>query len=304
VKTTVLIVNYNAGPLLGACLASLRASDAAGLPVLVVDNASRDASSDAVARDFPEVEVLQLPQNVGFAAGVNAGLAHLAPRGPQRILLLNPDTRVAPRFLAPLVRALDAGAAIAGPKILDEERRIWCAGGKVTFGLNMARLGGHRQRDRGQWDRPRDVSFLPATAWLLAPQALERIGAFDESFFCYLEDVDYCVRAASLGLSLRYEPESVVVHVGSQASGGGYTRLRKYLNAHGSFRLLHKHGTLRRWATFLACDVLTAPLALLYGLFRGKPAAALWKVRGLVDGGLRRPVTRERRERLISGARP
>jgi GT2 family glycosyltransferase len=248
--------------------------------------------------------VVRLKTNLGYARGMNAGLKLLEQRSTRRILMLNPDTTVDPCFLAPLEQALAEGAGLAGSKLLSpgQPPRIWSAGGEVTFGLNLSRLRGHREVDHRQYDRAEDVTFLPGTVWLLDREVLTGVGYFDERFFCYVEDVDYCLRVIQAGWRIRYVPESVVVHEGSQASGGGYTPLRKYLNALGSWALLRKHGSPMRWATFLLCDVLTAPGALIYGMLRHRPGAAWWKLRGLVDGALNRPFSERRREQLLTGA--
>jgi hypothetical protein len=303
--SSVLIVNYNAGAALGECLAALADSDAGDWPVLLVDNASRDGSATDAVQHFPATELLERDTNNGFAAAVNDGLRVLRERGAERVLILNPDTVVAAGFAAPLSAALTAGAGLAGPKLVlpGQPRRLWCAGGAVTFGLNLSTLRGHRQIDQGQFDRAEDVSFLPGTAWLLPRATLDAVGLLDERFFCYVEDVDFCLRIRAAGLRIRYEPASEVVHIGSLTSGGGYTPLRKYLNALGSVHLLRKHGSAARWARFLACDVATVPLALLYGALRRRPAAAWWKIVGLIDGFRGRGFEASRRIRLLPAER-
>jgi GT2 family glycosyltransferase len=304
--TSGVIVNYNGGAGVVRCVESLRRSDFGARPLLVVDNASHDGSPRALRERFPDVELLQLPQNVGFAAAVNRARERLLARAGGPILVLNPDTEVASDFFAPLAQALADGAALAGPKLLlpGAPRRIWSAGGAVTFGRNLCVLRGHREPDRGQHDRAEDVSFLPGTAWLAARRLFEEVGRLDDGFFCYVEDVDFCVRAQERGARMRYEPRSIVVHEGSAASGGGYTALRKYLSATGAWRLLRKHGTPGRWIRFLAGDVATLPFALAYGCARGRPGAALWKARGLLDGWRRRPFDAARRAQLLPGPPP
>lgn len=308
-----VLVNYNGGAGLARCVAALRASDFGDRPIVLVDNASRDGSAHAVVAAVAAaavvagpnggVELIALPRNVGFAAGANVGLRRARERGASELLLLNPDTEVDRGFLAPLRAALAAGAALAGPKLLSpgSPARIWAAGGELTWGRNLALLTGHREEDRGQHDAARDVSFLAGTCWLMSRSAFDRVGGFDESFFLYVEDVDWCARAIATGARLRYEPASRVVHEGSAASGGGYTALRKYLSARNAFVLLRKHGTPARWLRFLAGDVLTLPLAFLYAALRGRPAAARWKARGLLDGWRGRPFAGARRAELLPG---
>ncbi len=302
----ILILNYNAGEALVRCLDSLAASDARQLPILLVDNASTDGSTRAAKAARPDVEILQEPDNGGFARGVNAGLRRLLRGRSRAILVLNPDTRVAPDFFAPLSRALAAGAVLCGPKLLlpGPPTRIWAAGGAATFGLNLCRLRGHGLVDRGQFDRAEEVSFLPGTTWLMARRLIEKVGLLDEGFFLYLEDLDYCLRARAAGLSLWYEPSSRVEHFSSSSSGGGYTALRKYLNAFGSRRLLEKHATVRQWVKFLLCDVLSLPLALGRGVLLGQTRAALWKLRGLIDGFRGRPLDPDLVARLVRNGSP
>jgi len=299
-RRIAVIVNYNGGDALVRCVAALRASRFGGAPIVVVDNASRDGSAARLAGDGA-VEIVALPRNVGFAAGANAGLHRAFERGADELLLLNPDAEVDPGFLEPLAEALAAGADVAGPKLLSPGTPavIWSAGGELTYGRNLALLTGHREQDRGQHDVARDVTFLPGTCLLLKRGLLERVGLFDEAFFCYVEDVDLCARAVGAGARLRYEPRSRVVHEGSAASGGGYTALRKYLSARNAFHFLRKHGTAGRWLRFVAGDVLTLPFAFAYALARGRPAAALWKARGLLDGFRKRPFEGPRRTRLL-----
>lgn len=297
-----VIVDYNGGELLDRCVAALRASGFGGAPLVLVDNASRDGSARRVGA-LPGVVLLELGRNAGFAAGANAGIARALELGARELLLLNPDTEVEAGFLEPLRAALAAGADLAGPKLLSpgEPPRIWSAGGSLTFGRNLARLTGHRELDRGQHDAAADVTFLPGTAWLMRADLPARLGPLDEGYFCYVEDVDFCARALAAGARLRYEPGSRVVHHGSAASGGGYTSLRKYLSARNAFRFLRRHGSAARWLTFLAGDVLTLPFALAYATLRGRPAAALWKARGLLDGWRDRPFEGARRAALLPG---
>ena len=300
--TAVLVVNYRSGDALGRCLESLAASDARALPLWIVDHGSDDGSLDSVHTWYPEARIERAAENRGFAAGVNRGVAVLREQGFERVLVLNPDTRVEPDFYAPLTEALeDPQVALAGPKLRSpgEPPTIWCAGGRATFGLNLSHMRGHRRRDVGQFDRIEDVEFLPGTVWLLRVGALAAVGGLDERFFCYVEDLELCVRLRERGFRLRYRPDSVVEHLGSHSSGGGYTALRKYLNARGGWIVLREHGSFVRWFRYVTGELLTAPLALVYGTLRLRPGAAWWKVRGLWDGFRRREFDGRLRRRLL-----
>jgi GT2 family glycosyltransferase len=97
---------------------------------------------------------------------------------------------------------------MAGPKMLDarDPGVIWCAGADITFGRNISRLRGNGLRDRGQYDDAENVDYIPAAALLVRREVFERTGLLDERYFCYMEDVDFCLRAARDGFRIRYAP--------------------------------------------------------------------------------------------------
>jgi GT2 family glycosyltransferase len=303
----VIVLNWNGGE---ANLRCLRSLVDAGIPeerIVFVDNASEDGSREAVERAFPRALCVRNSSNLGFCAGMNVGLRRALERGDRALLVLNNDVEVEEGFLAPLARALDGEhVGAVGPKVLlpGNERRIWCAGGRIDHRANVSRLRGHGELDRGGFDREEDVDYLPGCALLLRAEALREVGLFDEQFFAYMEDVDLGVRLRAHGWRVRYVPSSSVVHESGSASGGGYAPARKYANALNSVRFLRKHSSLRGWLGLLVFDVLTLPLAFAREALRGgRPAAVLAKARGLVDGWRGRRVdaasfARARAERL------
>src|SRR5262249_4020202 len=98
-NVTIVVLNWNRRDDTLVCLESLRQADLGGARVLVVDNGSRDGSVEAIRAAFPEVDVLALPRNEGYAGGNDAGMRWALERGAEAVLLLNNDTRVAPDFL-------------------------------------------------------------------------------------------------------------------------------------------------------------------------------------------------------------
>jgi GT2 family glycosyltransferase len=107
---------------------------------------------------------------------------------------------------------------------------------------------------------------------------------FDEGYFAYVEDADFCARAEEAGFRCLYVPGSVLEHPGGGASGGGYGPGRKYLTAHGAARFLRRHGTPSRWASFLVFDVLLWPLLAMIATARGRGSAAVAKFCGTCAG--------------------
>jgi len=215
----VLIVNWNSGPLLIRCLDALRRQSFGPTRVLVVDNASRDGSEQA-ALERDGVELLTMTANLGFAAANNIGVAHLG--NCEWIALLNPDAFPEPGWLAALVGGVGAAplvASVASRQVLaDDPDTLDGTGDLYTVaGLAWRRHHGQPARNRGL---ERGEVFGPCgAAGLYRRDVFLETGGFDESYFCYFEDVDLAFRLRLKGYRCLYIPEAVVHHVGSALTG-------------------------------------------------------------------------------------
>jgi N-acetylglucosaminyl-diphospho-decaprenol L-rhamnosyltransferase len=226
----LVVVNYNAGERLLRCLrsAAVAAGDAR-LETVVVDNASADGSAQRAAEEFPELRVVENPDNRGFARGANQGIrATTAPF----VLLLNPDAEVTAGTLGGLVKlGWDRPRAGAiGPMIRNEDGSVYPSGRRVPplgEALGHVLLGpvvpGNRFTRRytmADWDRTteREVDWVSGGAMLLRRAALDEVGLFDEAFFMYGEDVDLCTRLRAVGWRVLFTPEVEVRHVGGLAT--------------------------------------------------------------------------------------
>jgi len=246
-RIAAIVVTHESEEVLGPCLASLRgAAPAAGLAVLVVDNASRDASAALAARELGEAQVLRLAENRGFAAGVNAGLA--AVEAPW-VAGLNPDTVLPEGALDRLAAVLESHprAALVGPRVLDGGGGLEETVGRFP---TLARERAHTWwLDRLLGIEGRRAPFPAATAvvdwvsgcaWLLRAAALRTAGPLDEGYFMYYEDVDYCRRLHDAGFEVLATPEVTLRHLrghGSAASGlvaadGGASLVRYFRKFH------------------------------------------------------------------------
>jgi GT2 family glycosyltransferase len=279
-----LVLNWKRADATLTCLADLRACSHPSLRVLAMDNGSGDGSAERIRAEAPEAELLAFPENLGYCAAMNRGIARARQEGARYVLFLNNDTRVPPGFLTPLVEALEADptAAGAGPRMLLPDGRIWCAGGVVRFGPNLSLLRGHLQRDQGQFPYPVPVSYMPGACVLYRLEDLVAVGGLDESYFMYHEDVDLGLRLQQRNRRVLYIPWSVITHDASLSTGGGVSPRRKLMSAVNSVRFLRRHGTPGRWAAFVLCDVLALPLVLLATLLRGRSLRpVLAKARGV-----------------------
>jgi len=192
---------------------------------VVVDNGD-GRNAEWLRAEHCQVETLVAGRNVGFAAAVNAGIA---ATGEPLIALLNDDARPEPDWLSHLVAAIqgeeegesgsDRLSFVCGKVVADADPGRLDSAGDGMSRLLLPYPIGRFEPDRGQYQRARPVLLPPGSAVLFRRELFEDAGAFDPSFFAYLEDADLGLRAALLGHRGRYVPEAVARHIGSATSG-------------------------------------------------------------------------------------
>lgn len=269
-----------------ACVESLRAEPPA--QVVVVDNGSREPVGARLATAAPHVLVRRLPENVGYAGGANAGIAIALDAGADVVLLLNNDARVAPGAEAAARAGLasDARIAAVGARVVTREdpARLWLAWGDVTYGASLVRLRGADVPDGAAWRSPRDVDWIAGCAMWFRAAALRAVGSFDERFFAYHEEVDWCARARAGGWRVVYWPDAVVSHTGRGSHGSPRSiRIRKYFAARNTILFARKHARPSEWAKLAGALAVSLPLELGYHALRGSPAGVLAKLAGVRD---------------------
>ena len=227
-SVSVIVVNWNGGDAVLACLASVRAQSRPPAEIIVVDNASRDDSAERIATDYPEVKLLRLPQNTGFGGGVNRGAAVATG---EWLALLNNDAMADPEWLERLLEAAvsSPGVGMVACKIyLDREERVLDkVGHRITLdGQNFGR--GHRSLDRGQYDALTEVAWPDGCAGLWRRDVFLQVGGLDEEFFAYADDADLGIRFRLAGCRCAVAPRAVVEHRHSQ-SLGAYSARKLFL---------------------------------------------------------------------------
>ncbi len=281
----VIIPNYNGSALLPVCLDSLRAQTRRDFTVTVVDDASTDDSVAIITSRYPEVQVLRLAQNRGFAAAVNAGLA--ATHQPF-VALLNNDTEADPHWLAALIGALERWPqfAFAASKLrLFDRRNVLHSAGDFYRPNGEPGNRGVWEEDRGQYDAYSEVFGPCAGAAAYRRSALELLAedgrVFDEALVMYCEDVDLNLRARRKGLRTIFVPTAVVYHRLS-ASGGG--ALASYYCGRNFPLVWVKNmplGLMRRyWPALIASQLRFA----LHSLRHIREPAARARLRGQLAG--------------------
>jgi GT2 family glycosyltransferase len=209
----VIIPNWNGIDLIADCLRALEAQTLAHT-VIVVDNGSVDGSNDVVRAQFPQVQLLEFPDNAGFAGGVNRGIRPALAQGADYIVLLNNDAVADPKWLEELVaeaQTHDKIGMVAAKIVTQDGTKLDSTGDFYsTWGFAFPR--GRGEVDTGQYDGLRDIFGASGGASLYRATMLREVGLFDEHFFAYFEDVDISFRARLLGWKVRYAPAATVRH--------------------------------------------------------------------------------------------
>ena len=296
-NVSVVIPNWNGLEFLRIVLPSLETQTDGDFSVTVVDNGSEDGSVEWLRREWPHVTVVALPENLGFAPAVNAGIR---ASGGEFVALLNNDLELDPRWLEEMVATLRAhpDAASAGGKMLNYGRRdlIDDAGNEFSwYGVGFAR--GKGERDNGRFDQPARVFAACAGAALYRRAALDEVGLMDEDFFAYAEDLDWGFRARLAGYDCWYQPAAVSYHMGGATSARSGD-LARYLTFRNSLELVMKNFPGRA----LARHAHRLTLAVLATLAMGAAARSTAEVRALLSA-LRRSAGTLRKRRAVQRSR-
>ncbi len=217
-RVSVVIVSFNHRDLLRQVLEALRLQTFRNFETIVVDNGSRDGSADLVAANFPDVHLVRLAENTGFAGGNNRGIA--VARG-EFVALLNNDALPDPRWLEELVAVMDVrpevGFCASRVLLQSDPHLLDAAGDGLTFAATAFKRG-HRL-PAGGYAEQKFVFGASGSAAFWRRVVLDTVGCFDEDFFAVYEDVDLSFRAQLAGFPCLYVPTAVVHHRGSSTIG-------------------------------------------------------------------------------------
>jgi GT2 family glycosyltransferase len=289
VRTSVVVVNWNAGPALQTCLASVAADGDPARETILVDNASDDGSVAAARAAHPGLRVVETGSNLGFAAGANRGAA--ATRGDV-LVFLNPDARLERGAIRALVGALAAvpGAGIAGGGLVDARGR-WQPGAARFHPVAHLLLDTTPGRLAARWRRaPYAVDWVYGTFMAVRRDVFRQLGGFDEGYFLYGEDLDLCHRAAAVGVRTIHVPGARAVHGGNVSATRRFGAGRDAEVVKGEMRFYARRGRPGQLGAFrlVAACKFGAKAALAAALGRWATAAACARVtRACVvgDGG-------------------
>lgn len=282
-KLSVIILNWNGLDLLKKFIPEASEfTRGEEVDLIVADNGSDDESLKWLKENHPEVKVIALGCNYGFAEGYNRAIEIARPEGSDRpypyTLLLNSDVEVTKGWWQPLLRFMETHQDVGAvqPKIKSYRNKDYfeyagAAGGyldRLGYPYCRGRLFDSVERDTGQYDgKPADVCWASGAALLVRTELYRELGGLDTSFFAHMEEIDLCCRIWGAGYRVCCLPDSEIYHVGGASLSKDNPR-KTYLNFRNNLLLLHKNLPVRKGRRMLFFRRLTDTLAFLMFLMK------------------------------------
>jgi len=272
------------------CLESVFALDYEPIEVVLVDNGSKDATLETVARRYPATHRLRSATNLGVAGGRNRGVRFVLENFPgAHVLFLDNDAWIEPDALAAMVSVLEQRptTGLVAPKIYrpGPGRRIAGFGGHhINWYTGSIRTVGSGCVDHGQFDGRNPITCNGA-AFLVRREVLHRIGGFDDAFNPYgWEDLDFSLRAVRAGHRIALAPSARVYHEGGREGRGFAVPRYERSKMRGYFRLIRRHTTWAQWICFVAVFPVRAVAMSLRELLGGRGSIPWARLRGALGG--------------------
>lgn len=246
-RLSIVILNWNGSSMMKKYLPTVIKHSEKDAKVIVADNASSDDSIEILKRDFPEVDIIALDKNYGFAEGYNQALKKI---DSEYYLLLNSDVEVTENWLQPLLKYMDEHQDVAAcqPKLLsiydkDSFEYAGASGGyidRLGYPFCRGRIFDNVEKDNGQYDAVAEISWATGACLMIRSKDYWGVGALDGRFFAHNEEIDLCWRLRLYGHKIVCIPESKVFHVG----GGTLPKsnpMKTYLNFRNNLTMLYKN---------------------------------------------------------------
>ena len=241
---SIIIPHHNGYEILNNCLKSLYASDLHNSEIIIVDNYSTDNSVNKNKEEFPELKIIKLTENKGYAGGCNAGANHA--KG-DLLVFLNNDTEVQSNWLSELLKTINNDNSISSvqPKILNKNNNdtfdyAGASGGfldKYCYPFSRGRIFDTLEKDKKQYDDISKIFWASGTAFITRASTFKEIGGFDERLFAHMEEIDYHWKCQLKGYQICVNPKSTIYHLGGKTLSYD-SPYKTYLNHRNSLILL------------------------------------------------------------------
>lgn len=284
----IVVLNWRKPVETLACLKSLTQLTYSNVEIIVVDNGSGDESVALLRRQYPDMQILETGVNLGYAGGNNVGIRHALAQGAEYICVLNNDVLVAPGFLEPLALAAsgpDDVPAVTSPAVCEMGRPdvIWSLGAAIVW-HNGSVIRLHSGENYAAWvdNPPFEVDYVPGSAMFVPRKVWEKVGLFDEDYFLYYEETDWCVRAHRAGFKILAVPGAVIWHE-VEAQGSRTSPAVTYYMTRNALRFLRRNLSDGSATLPMVRVAISAHWNVLGDLRRRQFRRALFRVRGVYD---------------------
>lgn len=294
-RLAIVILNWNGKAMMQEYLPSVINNSSAEADIYVADNASSDDSIAMLEHHFPQVRLIRLDKNYGFAEGYNRALRQIEA---EYYLLLNSDVRVPQNWISPLLAFMDAHpeAAACQPKMLsihhpESFEYAGASGGfldRLGYPFCRGRIFTTVEEDKGQYDDIVEVGWASGACLLIRAADYWQAGGLDGRFFAHCEEIDLCWRLRTMGRKVFCVPDSHVYHLGGGTLPKGNSR-KTFLNFRNNLTMIYKNMSDDRLRSVMrvrwALDWLAAFEMLILGrnvgdfvaVYKGRKAFHQWK---------------------------
>ena len=279
-KCNVAVLNYNGAHHLANYLPTLLKSASTDFELTVIDNASTDDSVAFMRKEYPNVQLIELGENFGFAGGYNEGLKNISNK---YVALVNSDIRGTEGWLDPLIELLENESDVCAvqPKILADKAPEYfeyagASGGYIDsygFPFCRGRIFDHVEKDEGQYNTTEEVFWTSGAAMVMRTSLYKKLEGLDNTYFAHMEEIDLCWRMKKLGYKLKVVPASTVYHLG----GGtlNYNSPNKtFLNFRNNWKMLMTNSSIGALWKIIPARAILDSVYFLKNLLSGKPKHA------------------------------
>ena len=295
-KIFVLTLNWNGQEFIPECLESIEKLAYPVNQVVVVDNASSDDSVKIIKSKFPDVKIIENETNLGYSRGFNKGIEYSIANGADFILIMNNDTVIDKNALNELLKTIESDKKIGfvSGKVLDYDvpNQIQTLGRPSdNFTLISDVHVGSGERDSNQYKSPMEYDFIDDVFLLVRKEVIAEVGGYDDSFFLYYEETDWCSRVRKAGFRIICNPLAKIWHKGSLSTGGGMNSVKRYWLSRNQYLFIMRNGNEFQRLYFTIRNILiTLPtliisysikgrIDLLFSLIKGNVSGLIWTLK-------------------------
>ena len=276
-QISIVILNWNGRHHLEKFLPFVTAHTATGKDtcIVVADNGSTDDSVEFIRTNFPEIKLVLLDKNYGYAEGYNKALEQI---DSDLYILMNSDIEPSEGWLPPLRKVMETKPEIAAlaPKILSYENRnkfeyAGAAGGFIDYlgyPFCRGRILSKIETDQGQYNDFREVFWASGACFVIRADVFKQLGGFDSDFFAHMEEIDLCWRIQLAGYKVAVEPRSSVFHLGGGTLPNNNPR-KIYLNYRNNLAMLYKNVSNRTFIPIMLSRMILDGMSAVVFLLQG-----------------------------------